>query len=304
MTWAEGGVWYLTEAGSAASAITLVNVDLSSFAAKTFRLPPHPRGPKPTRLLAGIGIFKTRFVVCYPERFFAVCDRRTLTWQYFPSIKPGASIAVRDGQVFMTVKDERSTGLLRYDSTTNNTEKLCDTGRVPPQSPLDDPSLTLYSTFLNEEGEVVVMAMKTGTREKIFRAWNPLTHMWRESNDELPGAKDLLSSGGFTGSGVLLVSADAQALKTARSVMTCPDGQPMLPGLPLVVEFAPVPGSSFSAHSQGDLGRDGKTAFTPNAWVSCPQGYIFYRKLYNAYRFWFLPKDQFDAAVKSSNQPP
>ncbi len=306
MFWAEDAIWFFTEttdasAPSAPGIAHLVRVDLPSLREKMISLPTQPGITNRFARTARVLVLPSQFIVTYPGRYLAVCDRTSDQWKFFPAIKPDGDVVPLDGQLFLTVKDDESLGVMRFDLATAETELLVSTRRNPRVSPLDIPTLHFNRAFSNQAGEFVlwIQSRETGTAKDSYWAWSPTTRMWRESAEEKWGANFYKQTSGFTRSGNVLPSAGDASQGSARAVMAARVGGSARPGLPLLVDFTSPPGVPFG--KQETRNGDGKdTIMRPSEWRQCPQGYIFTS---GGYRFWFLSNEEFAAFTKTSPEP-
>ena len=287
---------------TAPGSASVVRVDLPSLVAKPIQMPEQPGTPSVLKNGARVLVFPTQLIVTYPGRYLAVCDRASGKWQYFTAIKPDRDVVLIDGQLFLTVKDDQSLGVMRFDVTTKATELLVSTRRNPPESPLDVATLQIIGAFANEAGEFVlsIQTREGGETKRAFWAWAPATRTWRESRDEKQAADFFKRMNGFIRGGVLRAPSGNETDENARAVMAAAPGRSERPGLPLLVDFTHPPGVPFGKRE----GRDGSgkdMVRRPSQWRQCAQGYVFDS---GGYRFWFLSNEQFDGFTKASPPVP
>ncbi|MEA3208188.1 MAG: hypothetical protein QOE70_1245 [Chthoniobacter sp.] len=299
---AEDALWLFAEFGSNDEPADpgrgfVVRLALPSLEPTIIPLPPLPASPlRAQSSITRLAITPSHIAIALSHRSLLLYDRATRQWQDFPEIKPDEILLDTPEALYLAVREDDGSGVVRFDWAQKRAELLTSSRRNPPVSPLDQPRLKLNDLAQNGAGEILVGAQTPDGREQVCWAWSPASRQWRETT--FAQEKSLRWPGllGFSRYGWVREDDAAGPPNYARRIMMPPrKEQGELRGLPLRAEFAPVV-RPFGDGESSVLG----TIMPPHDWRECAQGFVFCG---THGRYWFLPRELFERHVQAATPP-
>jgi hypothetical protein len=292
--WAEGRVWHYCEDRSGRGGVFAIDPDTMQHTTidlpnpeSTIGLLANPRYQHPTICLV---VTPKQIVLTRSEQYLAVYDRTARHWRFFEDIPATGFPVIIGDDCYFRMKTPDSSAVGGLNLTTHKMRVIASTRRVPPESPLDDPKLSIdYLTAFQDELLIRSGPKERGKSESTDHIWSPATHEWRKN----PGGPSIYSwmlFPGFSSRGkVNRVHEDNGDLPLVKA-RTNPNHYLTGPLGRVDVRFA-------------SIGQNSERR--PSNWAQCPRGIVLPFS-YDSGGFWFVPQEELDEYRRrlSSNATP